>query len=188
MGAGFDRSSISSRAIRVKRRFMHSRRPQCAEQRSCKTMNQPSGAGEFSRSSCLANARWRDHLRTRMTCASRPSEVVTKSTRCCRNASTRIRTSDKSCALSAEVRLAAVTHLNDALLAQLDLPQMESFWFAAADGTKVQGFLIRPPASTPTRNTPSNSSSTAARKAHGATPGPTAGTPNSSPPTATSSS
>jgi dipeptidyl aminopeptidase/acylaminoacyl peptidase len=38
-----------------------------------------------------------------------------------------------------------VTHLNDALLAQLGLPKMESFWFTAKDGTKVQGFLIRPP-------------------------------------------
>ncbi len=38
-----------------------------------------------------------------------------------------------------------VTHLNDPLLAQLDLPKMESFWFPAKDGTKVQGFLIRPP-------------------------------------------
>ncbi|MDR3746832.1 MAG: S9 family peptidase [Acidobacteriota bacterium] len=39
-----------------------------------------------------------------------------------------------------------VTHLNNALLTQLDLPKMESFWFDAADKTKVQGFLIRPPA------------------------------------------
>ncbi len=39
----------------------------------------------------------------------------------------------------------ALTHLNDALLAQLDLPKMESFWFNAADGTKLQGFIIRPP-------------------------------------------
>ena len=38
-----------------------------------------------------------------------------------------------------------ITHLNDALLAQLDLPKMESFWFTAKDGTKLQGFLIRPP-------------------------------------------
>ena len=38
-----------------------------------------------------------------------------------------------------------VTHLNDALLAQLDLPKMEDFWFTAADGTKLQGFIIRPP-------------------------------------------
>ncbi|MGA8731373.1 MAG: S9 family peptidase [Terracidiphilus sp.] len=38
-----------------------------------------------------------------------------------------------------------ITHLNDALLAQLDLPKMEDFWFTAADGTKLQGFVIRPP-------------------------------------------
>ena len=38
-----------------------------------------------------------------------------------------------------------LTHINDALLAQLDLPAMESFWFTAADKTKLQGFLIRPP-------------------------------------------
>jgi dipeptidyl aminopeptidase/acylaminoacyl peptidase len=62
-----------------------------------------------------------------------------------------------------------VTHLNDALLSQLDLPEqpcraicpptgtegvvgtvhgrprMESFWFTVADKTKLEGFLIRPP-------------------------------------------
>jgi dipeptidyl aminopeptidase/acylaminoacyl peptidase len=38
-----------------------------------------------------------------------------------------------------------VTHLNDAHLAQLDLPKMQDFWFTAKDGTKVQGFLIPPP-------------------------------------------
>jgi dipeptidyl aminopeptidase/acylaminoacyl peptidase len=38
-----------------------------------------------------------------------------------------------------------LTHLNDALLAQIDLPKMESFWFTAADQSKVQGFLIKPP-------------------------------------------
>jgi dipeptidyl aminopeptidase/acylaminoacyl peptidase len=38
-----------------------------------------------------------------------------------------------------------VTHLNNALLAQLDLSSLESFWFTAEDGVKVQGFLIKPP-------------------------------------------
>jgi dipeptidyl aminopeptidase/acylaminoacyl peptidase len=38
-----------------------------------------------------------------------------------------------------------VAHLNQSLLAQLDLPAMESFWFTAADKTKLQGFIIRPP-------------------------------------------
>jgi dipeptidyl aminopeptidase/acylaminoacyl peptidase len=43
---------------------------------------------------------------------------------------------------AAVVRL---THVNDALLNQLDLPKMESFMFQGAEGTTVQGFLLRPP-------------------------------------------
>jgi dipeptidyl aminopeptidase/acylaminoacyl peptidase len=46
------------------------------------------------------------------------------------------------------------THLNDALLAQLDLPKMESFWFTAKDGMKEQGFLIRPPGFDPAKKYP----------------------------------
>jgi dipeptidyl aminopeptidase/acylaminoacyl peptidase len=42
-------------------------------------------------------------------------------------------------------KLVQVTHLNDALLAQLDLGKLEDFWFTAADKTEVQGFIIRPP-------------------------------------------
>jgi dipeptidyl aminopeptidase/acylaminoacyl peptidase len=38
-----------------------------------------------------------------------------------------------------------LTHLNSALLAQLDLPKMDSFWFPSIGQVKVQGFLIRPP-------------------------------------------
>ncbi len=41
---------------------------------------------------------------------------------------------------------ARITHLNDVLLAALAVEQFEDFWFKAADGTKLQGFLIRPPA------------------------------------------
>jgi dipeptidyl aminopeptidase/acylaminoacyl peptidase len=52
------------------------------------------------------------------------------------------------------VKRSQLTHLNDALLAQLDLPAMESFWFSAADTTKVQGFLIRPPAFDPAKKYP----------------------------------
>jgi dipeptidyl aminopeptidase/acylaminoacyl peptidase len=47
-----------------------------------------------------------------------------------------------------------ITHLNDALLAQLDLPAMESFWFTAADKTKLQGFVIKPPAFDPAKKYP----------------------------------
>ena len=38
-----------------------------------------------------------------------------------------------------------VTHVNDTLLAQLDLPPLESFAFAGAEGAMVQGFLLKPP-------------------------------------------
>jgi dipeptidyl aminopeptidase/acylaminoacyl peptidase len=38
-----------------------------------------------------------------------------------------------------------VTHQNGALLAQLELPLPEPFWFAGADGTQVEGLLLRPP-------------------------------------------
>ena len=47
-----------------------------------------------------------------------------------------------------------VTHLNDALLAQLDLPKMGDFWFTAKDGTKLEGFLIRPPGFDPAKKYP----------------------------------
>jgi dipeptidyl aminopeptidase/acylaminoacyl peptidase len=38
-----------------------------------------------------------------------------------------------------------LTHLNDPTLDQLELAALESFWFTGAEGTKVQGFLIKPP-------------------------------------------
>ena len=38
-----------------------------------------------------------------------------------------------------------ITHLNDALLAQLDLPAMESFWFLVDDKNKAQGHQIERP-------------------------------------------
>ena len=48
----------------------------------------------------------------------------------------------------------SVTHLNSPLLAQLDLPKMVDFWFAAKDGVKVQGFLIKPPNFDPAKKYP----------------------------------
>ena len=47
-----------------------------------------------------------------------------------------------------------ITHLNDTLLAQLDEAPLESFWFTAADQTKLQGFIIRPPAFDPAKKYP----------------------------------
>jgi len=50
--------------------------------------------------------------------------------------------------------ITTITHLNDALLAQLELQKMQDFWFPAADKTKVQGFLIKPPAFDPAKKYP----------------------------------
>jgi dipeptidyl aminopeptidase/acylaminoacyl peptidase len=47
-----------------------------------------------------------------------------------------------------------LTNLNYSLLAQLDLSKLESFWFTVADKTKVQGFLIKPPAFDPAKKYP----------------------------------
>jgi dipeptidyl aminopeptidase/acylaminoacyl peptidase len=38
-----------------------------------------------------------------------------------------------------------ITHSNDALIAQLDLPPVEPFWFAGASKTQVEGLLVKPP-------------------------------------------
>ena len=71
----------------------------------------------------------------------RPSEVV-------------LADLDKASDDSTEYHPLQLTHLNDTLLAQLDLPAMESFWFTVKDGTKLQGFVIRPPAFDPAKKYP----------------------------------
>ncbi|MBV8630541.1 MAG: S9 family peptidase [Silvibacterium sp.] len=38
-----------------------------------------------------------------------------------------------------------LTHLNEPVLKQLDLPKLESFWFPSIGKVNVQGFLIKPP-------------------------------------------
>jgi dipeptidyl aminopeptidase/acylaminoacyl peptidase len=40
---------------------------------------------------------------------------------------------------------AALTHVNEALLSQIDMPAMETFTFKGAENADVQGFLIKPP-------------------------------------------
>ncbi len=62
--------------------------------------------------------------------------------------------SERPIALTGSLKDAPVTHLNDGLLAQLDLPAMEFFWFTAADKTKIQGFIIKPPAFDPAKKYP----------------------------------
>jgi dipeptidyl aminopeptidase/acylaminoacyl peptidase len=38
-----------------------------------------------------------------------------------------------------------LTHYNDSILANIELPTPDTFWFDSADGTKVQAMLLRPP-------------------------------------------
>ncbi|HXO39243.1 MAG TPA: S9 family peptidase [Candidatus Acidoferrum sp.] len=38
-----------------------------------------------------------------------------------------------------------LSHLNDTVLSRVAMQPVESFWFAGAGGTKVQGFLVKPP-------------------------------------------
>ena len=47
-----------------------------------------------------------------------------------------------------------LTHLNSALLAQLDLPGMENFWFTGAQHERVEGFLLQPPGFDPEKKYP----------------------------------
>ena len=47
-----------------------------------------------------------------------------------------------------------LTHVNDALLAQVDMSPIESYWFEGAEKAKVQGFLIKPPNFDPKKKYP----------------------------------
>ncbi|CUU07834.1 Dipeptidyl aminopeptidase/acylaminoacyl peptidase [Candidatus Kryptobacter tengchongensis] len=38
-----------------------------------------------------------------------------------------------------------LTHHNDSLIAQLEMNSLEDFWFLGAGGTKVHGFILKPP-------------------------------------------
>ncbi len=47
-----------------------------------------------------------------------------------------------------------LTHLNDAVLSQVAMSPLESFWFPGSFGDKVQGFLVRPPNFDPSKKYP----------------------------------
>jgi dipeptidyl aminopeptidase/acylaminoacyl peptidase len=47
-----------------------------------------------------------------------------------------------------------LTRENEALLSQLSLQPAEPFWFTGAEGTRVQGFLVKPPGFDPARKYP----------------------------------
>jgi dipeptidyl aminopeptidase/acylaminoacyl peptidase len=47
-----------------------------------------------------------------------------------------------------------LTHLNDALLSHVSMQPVEPFWFEGAGGTKVQGFIVKPPGFDPQKKYP----------------------------------
>ncbi|MFZ0663440.1 MAG: S9 family peptidase [Acidobacteriaceae bacterium] len=47
-----------------------------------------------------------------------------------------------------------LSHLNDALLDQLDMQEMEAFWFLSVGRVRVQGFIIKPPNFDPAKKYP----------------------------------
>jgi dipeptidyl aminopeptidase/acylaminoacyl peptidase len=53
-----------------------------------------------------------------------------------------------------ETNVRSITHLNAGLMSQLSLAPLESFWFAGANDTKVQGFLVKPPNFDPSKKYP----------------------------------
>jgi len=53
-----------------------------------------------------------------------------------------------------DVKFQAVTHTNDALLAQIDMQPLESFTFKGANDEEVQGFMVKPPGFDPNKKYP----------------------------------
>ena len=47
-----------------------------------------------------------------------------------------------------------VTHMNDALLSQIDMQPLESFTFKGANDEEVQGFMVKPPGFDPNKKYP----------------------------------
>jgi dipeptidyl aminopeptidase/acylaminoacyl peptidase len=48
----------------------------------------------------------------------------------------------------------AITHMNDALLSQIDMQPLESFTFKGANNENVQGFILKPPGFDPNKKYP----------------------------------
>src|SRR4029077_5516923 len=50
--------------------------------------------------------------------------------------------------------LKPITHMNDALLSQIDMQPLESFTFKGANNEDVQGFMVKPPGFDPSKKYP----------------------------------
>ena len=62
--------------------------------------------------------------------------------------------SEKDDAIASSSAARQLTHLNDALLAQIQMQPIEWFWFTGAEKKQVQGFLLKPPDFDPSRKYP----------------------------------
>jgi len=51
-------------------------------------------------------------------------------------------------------KIGVVTHMNDALLSQIDMQPLESFTFKGANDQEVQGFMVKPPGFDPNKKYP----------------------------------
>jgi dipeptidyl aminopeptidase/acylaminoacyl peptidase len=47
-----------------------------------------------------------------------------------------------------------LTHVDDVITAELNLAKLEPFWFVGAEGTKVEGFMLKPPNFDPAKKYP----------------------------------
>jgi dipeptidyl aminopeptidase/acylaminoacyl peptidase len=56
--------------------------------------------------------------------------------------------------VSSKSEVAPLTHMNDALLSQIDMQPLESFTFKGANDEDVQGFMIKPPGFDPKKKYP----------------------------------
>jgi dipeptidyl aminopeptidase/acylaminoacyl peptidase len=59
-----------------------------------------------------------------------------------------------SAVLGGPMPVHAVTHMNDALLSQIDMQPLESFTFKGANDEEVQGFMVKPPGFIPNKKYP----------------------------------
>ncbi len=62
--------------------------------------------------------------------------------------------SEKDEALAPDAGAQTLTHINDALLAQIQMQPIEWFWFTGAEKKQVQGFVIKPPGFDPSSKYP----------------------------------
>ncbi len=53
-----------------------------------------------------------------------------------------------------EPKIEQITHMNDALLSQIDMQPLESFTFKGANNDDVQGFMVKPPGFDPNKKYP----------------------------------